>query len=183
MKMYAALALCVCALGALMLQAEEKTTIGFVDTEKVLQGSLEFKEVDREARVKVEIKEEEGQKMLQDLRKMEEEIKVMAEDKQKLMFEEYRRKLLELEDFREKSREEILESQSVDLKRIANKIKDVIEKLGSELKMTLILDLKPILYLDRTTVIDLTDKVTNELNKQYDAEKQKMLRKTPTRVE
>ena len=38
-------------LGTLGLNAED-ITVGFVDTEQVLQGSLEFKEVDREARIK-----------------------------------------------------------------------------------------------------------------------------------
>ncbi len=156
--------------------------IGYVDTERIMMGSLEYKEIDRDARYKVELKEDEGQKKLEELRKFEEELAVMSEDKRKPFLKEYRRKQDELLRFQQQSREEILERQSVDLKRIANKVKRTIATISRQMNMTLVLDIKPVLYLDRTRIIDLTDKVVEALNKEYEQEKEKLRRKMPKRV-
>jgi len=171
----------VCA--AVLCATAAEIKIGYVDTEAVLQGSLEFKEVDRDARTKIEVKEEEGQSKLEALRKLEEELSVMSEEMRKARFTEYNRMRQELMDFQQQTREEILERQSVDLKRIANKIKQAIEKISREQGYTLVLDIKPVLYLDAATVVDLTDKVTQALNGAYEQERQKLQRKTPARVQ
>lgn len=171
-----------CGLAASVL-AQPGMKIGYVDTEMVLQGLLEFKEVDREARTKIEVKEEEGQAKLEAIRKLEEELSVMSEEARKVRYAELNRMRQELYDFQQTAREEILERQSVDLKRIANKIKAAIEKLGREQGFTMILDVKPVLYLDATQVVDLTDKVIQMLNKAYEEEKQKLQRKAPARVQ
>jgi Skp family chaperone for outer membrane proteins len=157
--------------------------IGYVDTELVLQGSLEFKEIDREARSKIDLKEEEGQQKLEAIRKLEEELSVMSEDQRKARLAEYNRKRQELVDFQAQSRDEILERQSVDLKRIANKIRAIIEQIGRDQQFTVILDVKPILYLNASKVVDLTERVTQLLNAEYLKEKDKMQRKLPTRVQ
>jgi len=157
--------------------------IGFVDTETVLQGSLEFKEVDREARTKVDLKEEEGQKKLEEIRKLEEELSVMSEEQRKTRLSEYNRKRQDLVDFQTQTRDEILERQGVDLKRIAAKIKRIIETVGAGEHMTVIFDTKPVLYIDAAQVVDLTDRVTQTLNAEYEKEKEKLRLKMPTRVQ
>ncbi|NLF40225.1 OmpH family outer membrane protein [bacterium] len=156
---------------------------GYIDTERVLQASLEFKQVDREARDKVDLKEEEGQKMLADLKKVEDEMAQLAPEKRESRMIEYRRKREELVAFQQQSRDEILEKQSVDLKAIANKIKNIIEQLSQEMQMTLVFDLKPILYLDRAQVIDMSDQVIARLNKDYEADIERLKRKAPARVQ
>jgi|GEM_PF-1010588 len=158
-------------------------TLASVDTELVLQGSLEFKEIDREARSKIDLKEEEGQQKLGAIRKLEEELSVMSEEQRKARLPEYNRKRQELMDFQTQSREDILERQSVDLKRIANKIRAIIEQLGRDQHLTMILDVKPILYLNAVQVTDLTERVTQLLNADYEKEKDKLQRKVPTRVQ
>jgi len=165
------------------VQAEPAIKIGYVDTEMVLQGLLEFKEVDREARTKIEVKEEEGQAKLEAIRKLEEELSVMSEEQRKARYAEFNRMRQELYEFQQQTREEILERQSVDLKRIANKIKAAIEKLSREQGFTLVLDVKPVLYLNPAQVVDLTDKVTQMLNSAYEQERQRLQRKAPARVE
>jgi Skp family chaperone for outer membrane proteins len=167
-------------LGTLSVKAE--ITMAFVDTEKVLQGSMEFKEVDREARMKIELKEEEGQRMLQEIQKLEEELSVMADSKREMYIKEYQRKIEALDKLREQARDEIMDRQSVDLKRIANKIKNVIEEIAKKKNLTMVLELKPILYLDRTKVIDISPQVIEEINKQYELEKEKLRIKAPKRV-
>jgi len=160
---------------------EEKNAlrIGFTDTERIMIASIEYKEIDREARYKIEIKEEEGQIKLDELKKLATEISELSDDQRKPFIREYRRKQEELDAFQQQTKDEVLERQSVDLKRIANKIKRTIEKLSREMNMTLVFDLKPILYLDRTQVIDLTDKVIEQLNKNYESEKQRLRDKMP----
>jgi len=107
----------------------------------------------------------------------------MSEEQRKARLAEYNRKRQELMDFQTQSREEILERQSVDLKRIANKIRTIIEQLGRDQHLTMIFDVKPILYLNAAQVTDLTERVTQLLNADYEKEKDKLQRKVPTRVQ
>ncbi len=161
--------------------AAEKPALrmGFTDTERIMLASLEYKEIDREARYKIELKEEEGQIKLDELKKLANEISELSEEKRKPLIREYRRKQEELATFQQQTKDEVLERQSVDLKRIANKIKRTIETISRDMNMTIVFDLKPILYLDRTQVTDLTDKVIETLNKSYESEKQRLRDKMP----
>ena len=65
------------------------------------------------------------------------------------------------------------------MERIASKIRAIIEKIGSRDNVSLMLDLKAILYLDQKVVKDYTKEVTNELNRQYDEELDKLRSKLP----
>lgn len=155
---------------------------GYVDTESVLQASTEFIEIDREARFKIELKEEEGQKKFNELRRLQEQMAVLAEDKREELMQELFRRRQELIDFQENARQEILERQSVDLNRIATKIQTVIERVSREMNMTAVFDKKPLLYVDRTRLVDLTQKVIDELNKDFENEKERLRRRLPERV-
>ena len=62
---------------------------------------------------------------------------------------------------------------------IASKIRTIIEKIGERDNVSLMLDLKAILYLDQKVVKDYTKEVTNELNRQYDEELDKLRSKLP----
>ena len=163
------------------ITAADKTTlrVGYADTERIMLACIEYKEIDREARYKIELKEEEGQQKLNELKKLANEISELSEENRKPLIREYRRKQEELDTFQQQTKEEVLESQSVDLKRIANKIKRSIETISRDKNMTLVFDLKPILYLDRTQVTDLTDQIIETLNKDYEEEKQKLRNKMP----
>ena len=163
------------------ITAAKTTTlrIGYADTERIMLASVEYKEIDREARYKIELKEEEGQKKLDELKKLANEISELSDENRKPLIREYRRKQDDLDAFQQQTKEEVLERQSVDLKRIANKIKRGIELISRDKNMTLVFDLKPILYLDRTQVTDLTDKVIETLNEDYEEEKEKLRKKMP----
>ena len=181
MKKYFTLILVVVAF-VFTVKANSEIKIAYVDTDQVLTKLTEYREIDRDARYSLEIKEEEGQKMLDELKKLGEELSALSEEKRKPRLAEYKTKQENLLRFREKARDEIFEKQSIDMKRVASKIQDVIEIIGKEKGMTLVFDLKPILYLDRTKVTDLTDKVTEKLNADYEKEKEKLRRKLPKRV-
>ncbi len=181
MKKYLPLLLVIVTL-AFTAKADSGIKIAYVDTDQVLTKLTEYREIDREARFNLELKEEDGQKMLNELKKLGEELSALSEEKRKPRLAEYKTKQEALLSFREKARDEIFEKQSIDMKRVASKIQDIIEAIGKENKMTLVLDLKPILYLDRTKITDLTSKVTEKLNADYEKEKEKLRRKLPKRV-
>jgi len=167
---------------AFVAKADSGIRTAYVDTDQVLTKLTEYREIDRDARFNLELKEEEGQKMLDKLKKLGEELSALSEDKRKPRMAEYKTKQEALLRFREKARDEIFEKQSLDMKRVASKIQDVIETIGKDKNMTLVFDLKPILYLDRTKVTDLTEKVIERLNADYEKEKEKLRRKLPKRV-
>jgi len=117
--------------------------------------------------------------MLDEIKKLGNEIATLSDEKKKPLIKEYRRKQEALLNFQQQTKDEILERQSVDLKRIANKIKRAIEKISRDMNLTIVFDLKPVLYLDRTQVTDITDKVIEKLNSEYESEKQKLRKKMP----
>jgi len=182
MKKFITLIIVALCAFAFVAKADSGIKIAYVDTDQVLTKLTEYREIDRDARFNLELKEEEGQKMLDELKKLGEELAALSEEKRKPRMAEYKTQQEALLRFREKARDEIFEKQSIDMKRVAGKIQDTIEAIGKDKKMTLVFDLKPILYLDRTKVTDLTAVVTEKLNADYEKEKEKLRRKLPKRV-
>ena len=72
-------------------------------------ASIEYKEIDREARYKIELKEEEGQQKLNELKKLANEISELSGENRKPLIREYRMKEENLQTFQQQTKEEVLE--------------------------------------------------------------------------
>ena len=162
--------------------ASGEAKIAYVDTSEVVMRSLEFKEYDRQAQSKIDLKDEEVQKKREELRKLREELAALSAEKQKELQPQYYRKLQEYDDFLSESRDEITSRSSVELKNIAQKVQRIIETIGREMELALVIDAKAVLYADKSKMTNLTDKVVDILNTEYEKEKEKMRVKVPDRV-
>lgn len=154
-------------------------SFAYVNTEDVIQGSKEFKECEKKALAKRDVKTEEIAQMSASLDKLQGQIAALSPEKAAPLREQYARDFDRIERFREQAAEEITAQHSHDMERVASKIRTIIESLGNRDNVTLMLDLKAILYLDPKLVKDYTKEVTNELNRQYDEELAKMRSKLP----
>ncbi|MBR4820876.1 OmpH family outer membrane protein [bacterium] len=154
-------------------------SFAYVNTEDVLQGSKEFKECERKALTKRDLKTEEIAQMSAQLDKLEAQIAALSAEKSAPLREQYAKDFDRIERFKEQATEEITAQHSHDMERIAGKIRNIIEKIGARDNVSLMLDLKAILYLDQKVVKDYTKEVTNELNRQYDEELDKLRSKLP----
>ena len=154
-------------------------SFAYVNTEDVLQGSKEFKECERKALTKRDLRTEEISQMTAQLDKLEAQITALSAEKSAALREQYAKDFDRIERFKEQATEEITAQHSHDMERIASKIRAIIEKIGSRDNVSLMLDLKAILYLDQKVVKDYTKEVTTELNRQYDEELDKLRSKLP----
>ena len=125
------------------------------------------------------MKTEEIAQMTAQLDKLQGQIAALSPEKAAPLREQYARDFDRIERYREQSAEDITAQHSHDMERIAGKIRAIIETVGSRDNVTMMLDLKAILYLDPKVVKDYTKEVTNELNRQYDEELSKMRSKLP----
>ena len=146
-------------------------SFAYVNTEDVLQGSKEFKECERKALTKRDLRTEEISQMTAQLDKLEAQISALSAEKGAALREQYAKDFDRIERFNAQ--------HSHDMERIASKIRTIIEKIGERDNVSLMLDLKAILYLDQKVVKDYTKEVTNELNRQYDEELDKLRSKLP----
>jgi Skp family chaperone for outer membrane proteins len=151
----------------------------YVNTEEVLQNSTEFKECEKRALAKRDVKTEEISQMSTALDKLQGQIAALSPEKAAPLREQYARDFDRIERFREQAAEEITAQHSHDMERVASKIRAIIEALGARDNVTLMLDLKAILYLDPKTVKDYTKEVSRELNRQYEEELNKLRSKLP----
>lgn len=113
------------------------------------------------------------------LDKLQGQIAALSPEKAAPLREQYARDFDRIERFREQAAEEITAQHSHDMERVASKIRAIIEALGARDNVTLMLDLKAILYLDPKTVKDYTKEVSRELNRQYEEELNKLRSKLP----
>ena len=172
------LLLTLLSVSALCLSARA-ASFAYVNTEDVLQNSKEFKECEKRALAKRDVKTEEIAQMTERLDKLQGQIAALSAEKAAPLREQYAREFDRIERYREQSAEDITAQHSHDMERIAGKIRTIIETVGSRDNVTLMLDLKAILYLDSKVVKDYTKEITSELNHQYDEELSKMRSKLP----
>lgn len=155
--------------------------IAYVDTEIALNNSKEYKDCSLALLNVQDEKEEELRKMTSEIDALGDELNALSQAKRQEKETIYQAKIAQANRFAEDTDKTLREQRSLDLNRIANKLKKIIEDIGAEGKYTLILDLKAIVYLDRSEMKDLTDDVVIRLNEAYAKEKER-LNKTPTRV-
>ncbi|MBR5624228.1 OmpH family outer membrane protein [bacterium] len=175
------LALCL-AFAALSWGADVKAPkIAYVDTETALNNSKEYKDCSLALLNTQDEKEEELRKMTSEIDSLGDELNALSPAKRQEKEAIYQAKIAQANRFAEDTDKELRDQRTLDLNRIANKLKKIIEEIGSEGKYTLVIDLKAIVYLDRSEMKDLTDDVVIRLNEAYAKEKER-LNKTPTRV-
>ena len=155
--------------------------IAYVDTETALNNSREYKDCSLALLDIQDEKEEELRKMTSEIDALGDKLRVLSDAKRQEEEVKYQALIARASRFAEDTDKLLREQRSLDLNRIANKLKRVIEDVGQKEKYTLIIDLKAVVYLDRSEMKDLTDDVVLKLNGDYAKEKERQ-NKIPNRV-
>ncbi len=152
----------------------QKLKVGYVHSQKILMSYKEAIDVQKKIDALDQQFQAEGREMQQNLTRLQEQY-----DSQKLLLSETKRKekeqeiqnlILKIQQFQQEKYNpqtgEIYKKQAELLQPVLDKINGVIKKFGDEQKFDLILDTAAgnILYVS-DQVVDLTDKVLDELNK------------------
>ena len=173
---------CLClvmGLGGEGARAALDVNIGYVDLERIFQGY----EKTRELEVKLQVENEDDQKMLSERRQMiEKEIDKLKEEleTQALMLSESAKKgkqaeiesrIEELDKFsayiEQRSQEREAKYTDEILKDLQVKLPLIIESIAEKEGYRFVFDLRSLFYVTPEKEFDLTDKVTAQLNEEY----------------
>ena len=115
--------------------------IAYVDTETALNNSREYKDCSLALLDVQDDKEEELRKMTSEIDALGDKLKVLSPAKRQEEEAKYQALIAKASRFAEDTDKSLREQRSLDLNRIANKLKRVIEDIGQKEKYTLIIDL------------------------------------------
>jgi len=148
--------------------------IGYIDSTKIFAEYKETQEAERIYKKEVEAWKAKASKMEQEIMKLQDELKaqslMLSEEKQREKKLELDRKMQEYQKFMDETFGEngLAARRNKELTQpIVDKINAILDRIGKEEGFTIIFDTanSSIVYTDKEQVVDLTDKVLEELNK------------------
>ena len=139
--------------------------IGMVEISRVFDEYQKTKDQDRALEDKQNRKQAEREKMVDEVKKLKEEMELLSEkgreDKQVV----YEEKLKKLQDFDRAAGDELRRERDLMGREIFKEITAAIKDLGQKEGFTVVLDERAAIYSDKE--VDLTDRILDSLNKSY----------------
>jgi outer membrane protein len=147
----------------------QEIKIGYVSFERLFEQYEKTKEKNELLQKKKYDKEVEGQKLVDDINKLRNEIQILSDDAKESKQKEMNEKMRKLRDFTNNSKEELLKERDLIFKDLTKEINKVIDEKGKTDGYTLILDDQILLYKAKAN--DMTDEIIKILNDRYSKEK------------
>lgn len=149
--------------GTVFAQSEGK--IGFVDLSKAFDEYQKTKDFDKSLEKKGDIKQEQREKLVKEIRKMREEIELLngkARDKKEKDIEE---KIRALQEFDQDAKTELKKERDDMVRDILREMNKAIQDYGETHGYSVILNDRVLFYGDNS--LDLTEEITKVLNENY----------------
>jgi outer membrane protein len=149
--------------------AAGNSKIGFVDIQKAIGETKEFKK--SQMKFRVELQKEKGiidarkKKVEGMLIELNKQANVLNPSLKKRKEESFLREKKDFERYVQDREEEFARKEKVVLDKISKKMLEVLKQLGKQKKLTMVLEKKTVFYSDST--LDLTNLATNTYNKLY----------------
>ena len=143
--------------------------IGFVDIQKAITETKEFKK--SQMKFRVEIQKEKGiidarkkkvESMLSELNK---QANVLSPSLKKKKEESFLREKKDFERYVQDREEEFARKEKIALDKISKKMLEVLKQLGKQKKLTMVIEKKAVFYSDSS--LELTSLATKTYNKLY----------------
>lgn len=150
-------------IGIAFAQSEKK--IGFVDLSRAFDEYEKTKDFDKTLEKKGDIKQEEREKLVSEIRKMRDEIELMNESTKAKKEEAIEVKVRSLQEFDQEAKAELIKERDDMVKDILKEMNDVIQKYGETNGYSIILNERVLLYGDKS--LDITDEIIKILNDSY----------------
>ena len=147
----------------------EDQQIGFVSFEKIFESYEKTKEKNENLQKEKYEKEVDGQKMVDDINKLRNEIQLLSEEMKESKQKELTEKMRNLRDFTNDSKESLLKKRDEIFKALTKEIVSIIEEKGKTDGYTLIFDDQVLFYKAKAN--DLTEEIIKILNNKYKQEK------------
>ena len=137
----------------------------YVDVAKIFDGYQKTKDQDKTLQDVGKTKEQGRDALVQDIRKMKDELALLSEDAKGKKQESLDVKVRELEDFDRDAKRQLGEERNKVVREIFKDIDDVVKRFGERKGFDLILNERALLY--NNPRLDITEEVLKELNSSY----------------
>lgn len=165
-KIFLVLAVALFVFTTFALEASAKELkIGYVDMQKIFSEYKKTKDAEAKLEVKGRAKVEEREKMVEDIRRLKDEMDLLSEKSKEEKQEQMDEKIKQLQDYDRETRNELLSQREDVIKDISKDIDKAITNYGKKHDYDLILNKDKRVLLYKTDDLDITESVMRTLNK------------------
>jgi len=143
----------------------QEVKIGFVDLSRSFDEYQKTKDFDRNLEKTGDIKQQQREKLVKDIRKMRDEIELMNEKARQKKEDDIEAKIRSLQEFDQDAKMELTKERDDMVREILKEINTVIEEYGKTHAYSIILNDRVLLYGQK--IHDVTDSIIDLLNKNY----------------
>lgn len=151
--------------GAGNIFAESQGKIGYIDLSRSFDEYKKTKDFDKELESKGDMKQQEREKVVQEIRKMREELELMNKSAREKKEADIEAKIKSLQDFDQEAKTDLTKERDNMVKDILKEMSDVIKEYGEKNGYSIILNDRVLLYGD--SGMDLTNEIIKILNDKY----------------
>jgi len=144
-------------------QSGEK--VGFVDLSKAFDEYQKTKDFDRSLEKKGDSKQKEREKIVEDIRRMRDEVELLNEKARTRKESEIEDKIRSLQEFDQATKAELTKERDDMVRDILKEMNDVIQEYGASNSYSIILNDRVLLFGNKG--LDLTDDIIKILNRNY----------------
>ena len=147
--------------------AESQGKIGYIDLSRSFDEYQKTKDFDKELEGKGDLKQQEREKLVQDVRKMRGELELMNKNAREKKEADIEAKIKSLQEFDQEAKTDLTKDRDNMVKDILKEMSDVIKEYGEKNGYSIIVNDRVLLYGDST--MDLTNEIIKILNDKYKA--------------
>ena len=145
--------------------AENSGKIGYIDLSRSFDEYQKTKDFDKELEKKGDMKQGEREKLVQDIRKMREELELMNKSAREKKEADIEAKIKSLQEFDQEAKTDLTKERDNMVKDILKEMSDVIKEYGQKNGYSIILNDRVLLYGDPG--MELTNEIIKILNEKY----------------
>jgi outer membrane protein len=145
--------------------AQSETKVGYVDLSRAFDEYQKTKDFDKTLEKKGDIKQEQREKLVADIRKMRDESELMNEKARDKKEADIEAKIRTLQEFDQGAKSELTKERDDIVRDILREMNAVIKRYGESEGYSIILNDRVLLYGKDS--IDLTDEIIKILNDSY----------------
>jgi outer membrane protein len=145
--------------------AESQGKIGYIDLSRSFDEYQKTKDFDKELENKGDMKQQEREKVVQEIRKMREELELMNKNAREKKEADIEAKIKSLQDFDQEAKTDLTKERDNMVKDILKEMSDVIKEYGEKNGYSIIVNDRVLLY--GNPEMDLTNEIIKILNDKY----------------
>ena len=145
--------------------SESQGKIGYIDLSRSFDEYQKTKDFDKELEGKGDMKQQEREKLVQDIRKMREELELMNKTAREKKEADIESKIKSLQEFDQEAKTDLTKDRDNMVKDILKEMSDVIKEYGEKNGYSIVVNDRVLLYGDSS--MNLTDEIIKILNDKY----------------